>query len=338
MSQKKILERYCKDHGYTAIRHYDEDDGYSGTNFNRPGFQRMLADIKAGKIKRVIVKDMSRFGRDYLQVGMYTDVLFPEFGVHFIAVNDGVDSTRGENEFTAIRNVFNEMYARDTSKKIRATWQSKGKSGEHLTTIPPYRKGKDLCTTHSIRNVVLHEIVLKNLREAIQYVSQHEAEFMQEAADISMRDRDAEFARKRDTLAKADKRIAELDRIISRLYEDNVMGKLSDDRFIKMSHDYELEQSNLKSMAEVLRKELKQQEQQKTNAKAFVAAVKKYTDMQELDAAVLREFIDRIEVSHADKKSKTREITIVYNFIGAFDFTRAIEEARNTTQKQQKTA
>ena len=186
--------------------------------------------------------------------------------------------------------------------------------------------------------MVLHEIVLKNLREAIQYVSQHEAEFMQEAADISMRDRDAEFARKRDTLAKADKRIAELDRIISRLYEDNVTGKLSDDRFIKLSHDYELEQSNLKSMAEVLRKELKQQEQQKTNAKAFVAAVKKYTDMQELDAAVLREFIDRIEVSHADKKSKTREITIVYNFIGAFDFTRAIEEARNTTEKQQKTA
>ena len=75
-NQKKILERYCKDHGYTAIRHYDEDDGYSGTNFNRPGFQRMLADIKAGKIKRVIVKDMSRFGRDYLQVGMYTETLW----------------------------------------------------------------------------------------------------------------------------------------------------------------------------------------------------------------------------------------------------------------------
>lgn len=137
-NQKKILERYCKDNGYTAIRHYDEDDGYSGTNFDRPGFQRMLADIKASKIKRVIVKDMSRFGHDYLQVDIYTDFLFPEFGVHFIAVNDGVDSTRGENEFNAIRNVFNEMYARDTSKKIRATWQSKGESGEHRTTIPPY--------------------------------------------------------------------------------------------------------------------------------------------------------------------------------------------------------
>lgn len=141
--QKRILEKYCRDHGYTAIRHYDEDDGYSGTNFNRPGFQRMLADIKAGKIKRVVVKDMSRFGRNYLQVGMYTEMLFPEYGVHFIAVNDGVDSVRGDSEFTAIRNVFNEMYAKDTSKKIRATWQSKGRSGEHLTTIPPYGYKKD---------------------------------------------------------------------------------------------------------------------------------------------------------------------------------------------------
>jgi len=95
----------------------------------------MLSDIKAGKIARVIVKDMSRFGRDYLQVGMFTDVLFPNFGVHFVAVNDGVDSTRGENEFTAIRNVFNEMYARDTSKKIRATWQAKSNSGEHMNGL-----------------------------------------------------------------------------------------------------------------------------------------------------------------------------------------------------------
>ena len=178
-----------------------------------------------------------------------------------------------------------------------------------------YRKGKDLCTTHSIKNVVLHEIVLRNLREAISYVSEHEAEFIQDAAESDMRDRDAEFVRKRETLAKADTRIAELDRIISRLYEDNVIGKLSDERFIKMSHDYELEQSNLKSMAEVLRK-----------------------DLQELDAAVLRAFIDRIEVSHVDKKSRTREITIVYNFIGAFDFTRAIENARNTSKKEQRTA
>jgi DNA invertase Pin-like site-specific DNA recombinase len=141
-TQKRILESYCENNGYKVIQHY-EDDGYSGTNFQRPNFQKMLSDIKAGKIARVIVKDMSRFGRDYLQVGMYTDVVFPEFGVHFIAVNDGVDSKRGDNEFTAIRNVFNEMYARDTSKKCKAAWQSKGKSGEKVSVIPPYGYLKD---------------------------------------------------------------------------------------------------------------------------------------------------------------------------------------------------
>ena len=94
----------------------------------------------------------------------------------------------------------------------------------------------------------------------------------------------------------------------------------------------------LKHEQDVLRQEVKQKEQQKTNVKAFIQTVKKYTDMQELDAALLREFIDRIEISHAEKHAKTREITIVYNFIGAFDFTRAIEEAQNTTEQQQKTA
>jgi len=118
-NQKKILERFCKERGYTALRYYDEDDGYSGTNFNRPGFQRMLTDIKAGKIARVIVKDMSRLGRDYLQVGMYTDIVFPEFGVHFVAVNDGVDSIRGENEFAAIRNVFNKCFPLSKATKIK---------------------------------------------------------------------------------------------------------------------------------------------------------------------------------------------------------------------------
>ena len=121
-NQKKILERYCREHGITAYRHYDEDDGYSGTNFNLPGFQRMLADIKAGKIKRVIVKDMSRFGRDYLQVGFYTDMLFPDFGVHFVAVNDGVD----RNPQRVQRNVCPRYFKEDTrylaiKGKIRRT-------------------------------------------------------------------------------------------------------------------------------------------------------------------------------------------------------------------------
>jgi DNA invertase Pin-like site-specific DNA recombinase len=523
-NQKKILEKYCRDHAYSGIRHY-EDDGYSGTTFNRPGFQAMLADIKAGKVARVIVKDMSRFGRDYLQVGMYTDILFPDFGVHFIAVNDGVDSTRGENEFTAIRNVFNEMYARDTSKKIRATWQSKGKSGEHLCTNPPYgymkdpddkkrwivdeeaaavvqkifslcvdgmgptqiakwlrenkiltpsaywqsqgikkpvavtenpykwvnetvsailermeylghtvnfktkkqsykskktlwndpddwavfentqepiieesvflivqnirqsrrrptkmgdmgmfsgllycsdcngkmylcranhfkpeqeyylcstyRKDRELCTTHSIRNMVLEEIVLMNLREAIQYVSQYEGDFIREAAETTVREHDKALIQKKDTLTKSEKRIAELDLIIKHLYEDSITGKLTDERFIKLSREYELEQDNLKAMAEVLRKDVKQQEQHKNNVKSFIAAAKKYTDLAELDATVLREFIDKIYISKTSGKKgrgatdKVREIEIVYNFIGAFDFQKAREQSQSRPNKKE---
>ena len=137
INQKKILQRYALDHGYKNYRFYI-DDGISGTTFNRPGFQQMIADIEAGLINRVIIKDMSRLGRDYLQVGMYTEIMFPEHDIHFIAVNDGVDSTQGDNEFTPFRNIINEWYAKDTSKKIRAVMKVKGNAGEHLTTLPPY--------------------------------------------------------------------------------------------------------------------------------------------------------------------------------------------------------
>ena len=106
VNQKKILKKYALDRGYSNYLYYI-DDGYSGTNFNRPDFQRMIADVEAGKIKRIIVKDMSRLGRDYLQVGMYTEIIFPDHDIHFIAVNDGVDSTQGDNEFTPFRNIIN---------------------------------------------------------------------------------------------------------------------------------------------------------------------------------------------------------------------------------------
>jgi DNA invertase Pin-like site-specific DNA recombinase len=510
-NQKKILERYCKERGYTPFRHYDEDDGYSGTNFNRPGFQRMLDDIKAGKIVRVVVKDMSRFGRDYLQVGMYTDVLFPELGVHFIAIGDGVDSKRGENEFTAIRNVFNEMFARDTSKKIRATWQSKGKSGEHICVRPPYGYMKDPddkkkwivdeeaaavvqkifslcvggmgptrianwlreqripcptahhvsqgrkapspipkdpcrwrtfavasildrleylghtvnfktskqsyknkkvtynspdewmifentqepiieesvfmivqnirqgrvrktkkgepsifsgllfcadcggkmyyhrkqsmeagqerficskyqidreCTIHYIRLDAIEKIVLHNLREAISYVSRCEAKFIREASNGSDKERDRELSKKKNSLAQAEKRITEIDTVIKRLYEDNVSGKLTDERFIKMSRDYEREQSDLKNIAEVTRRELKEHKRKRSNANEFIAVVKKYTDIKELNAAVLREFIEKIYVSERDKATKEQKIQIVYNFVGAFDFQSATDQSQ----------
>lgn len=141
-NQKRILETYAREHGYHNTRFYT-DDGWSGTNFQRPGFQAMLADIEAGKVSTVIVKDLSRLGRNYLQVGLYTEMIFPQKGVRFIAINDGVDSASGENDFTALRNLFNEWMVRDTSKKIKAVFKSKGMSGKPLTSQPPYGYLKD---------------------------------------------------------------------------------------------------------------------------------------------------------------------------------------------------
>ncbi|WP_368254099.1 recombinase family protein [Blautia wexlerae] len=136
-NQKRILETYAKQNGFSNLRWYT-DDGYSGANFQRPGFQAMLADIEAGKVGTVIVKDMSRLGRNYLQVGMYTEMIFPQKNVRFIAINDGVDSAQGENDFAPLRNIFNEWLVRDTSKKIKAVKRSKGMSGKPVTSKPVY--------------------------------------------------------------------------------------------------------------------------------------------------------------------------------------------------------
>ena len=136
-NQKRILETYAKQNGFSNLRWYT-DDGYSGANFQRPGFQSMLADIEAGKVATVIVKDMSRLGRNYLQVGMYTEMVFPQKGVRFIAINDGVDSAQGDNDFAPLRNIFNEWLVRDTSKKIKAVKRSKGMSGKPITSKPVY--------------------------------------------------------------------------------------------------------------------------------------------------------------------------------------------------------
>lgn len=141
--QREILSEYARKHGFENIRFY-ADDGYSGTNFDRPDFQRMMADAQAGLIKTIIVKDMSRFGRDYIMVGYYTEILLPQADIRFIAVNDGVDTdNQADNDFTPFRNIINEWYAKDTSKKIRSVLKAKGNAGKHLSVIPPFGYKKD---------------------------------------------------------------------------------------------------------------------------------------------------------------------------------------------------
>jgi site-specific DNA recombinase len=138
LNQKRFLEEYAKKNGFSHIHHFT-DDGYSGTNFNRPGFNALLDEVKAGKVGTVIVKDMSRFGRNYLQVGIYTEMLFPEKNVRFIAVNNNIDSNNPtDNEFAPFLNIMNEWYAKDTSKKIRAVFRNRMEDGLRCSGAVPY--------------------------------------------------------------------------------------------------------------------------------------------------------------------------------------------------------
>lgn len=133
-NQKMILKKFADNNGFTNTAYY-VDDGFSGTNFERDGFKAMMNDIENGKIGIVITKDLSRLGRDYLKTGELIEMIFPDYNVRYIAINDGVDTAKSENELLAFKNIFNDWYARDCSKKIRAVFKAKGQSGKHL--CPP---------------------------------------------------------------------------------------------------------------------------------------------------------------------------------------------------------
>ena len=158
-----IKKKYADDNGFRNTEFF-VDDGYSGTNFDRPDWQRLNAKIDEGKIGTIIVKDMSRLGRDYLQVGIYTEMVFPNNDIRFIAINNGVDSINGtENDMTPFINIFNEFYAKDTSRKIRAVFKAKGESGKPLCTIPPYGYLKDPENKY-------HWIVDKEAAKIVKYI------------------------------------------------------------------------------------------------------------------------------------------------------------------------
>ena len=141
-TQKEMLSKYVHNHGWTVADCY-VDDGYSGTNFNRPGFQSMVDDIENGKINMVVVKDLSRLGRNYIQTGQYTDIFFPDRGVRFIALNDGIDSINSDNDIAPFRNILNQMYSTDISKKVMSALRAKKQQGLFLGNFAPYGYQKD---------------------------------------------------------------------------------------------------------------------------------------------------------------------------------------------------
>lgn len=500
--QKEMLAKYAKEHGFTNTEFY-VDDGYSGTNFNRPDFQRMMSDVEEGKIRTVIVKDMSRFGRDYIMVGYYTEIYFGNCNVRFIAVNDGVDSNvQTENDLTPFKNVFNEWYAKDTSKKIRAVFKAKGNSGKHLSTNPPFgyikdpndkekwiideeaaetvkrifqmfvdgmrmpeiarklteekvetpqlynlhrgrkihrlsefpeiwsvasvkgildqlayaghtvnfqttkksfknkkqvrlpkdqwvicentqepiidgktfetvqqmrktkraytkfnepnmfsgllycadcgnrltiqrvakhrnmdnftcatyrKKKKGLCSSHRILVSDLERVVQCDLHKVCEYVILHEKEFVDEYLSGSKKETEKFQTRAKAELKRLRDRQDEIGRIIRKLYEDNVNGRITDERFDFLVKSYEDEGQELKRQMQDLKRSLTDSEQDEEKLSKFLNMVKTYSEIRELTPEILNSFVEKIIISETEwyAERKMQEVKIIYKFIGA---------------------
>ena len=504
--QKDMLTRYARERDFPNVSVYS-DDGWSGTNFERPDWKRLIADIEAGKVGIVLVKDLSRVGRDYLRVGFYTEVTFPQNGVRFIAVNNGVDSAnQSENDFTPFLNIMNEWYARDISKKRRISNKIKGNAGEPMGQ-PPYGyikdpndpkhwivddeaaqvvrrvysmtlegfgteqiatqlekdgvltprvywltkgikrpgKGKQqpptkwnsstitkilslqeycgdilnfktysksyknkkridndrenwvvfqnvheaiieravyeqvqqkrgkirkrrtnngehnmfsgllvcadcgsnlhfhfnqgnpeikyfncsnykgnrgTCTsTHYVRVDFLEEVVLGEIRRLTKFASLYEDEFVKAVIGHSQQAEQTDRKLKEKELRTLLARDEELDGLFERIYEDNVSGKLSDDRFAKMSRRYEEEQKELAEKIKKIRSEIEKQSSRSMTTDMFIGLVRKYTRARKLTPRMLNELVEKIEVFNAEKIDGVWEqrLRIHYNCVGTIE-------------------
>lgn len=467
VNQKKMLEDYAKSNGYTDLVHFT-DDGYSGGNFDRLGWKEMLRQIEDGSIGTVIVKDMSRVGRDYLQVGFYTEVFFREKGVHFVAISNGVDSDiNTSSEFAPFLNIMNEWYLRDCSRKIKAVLQAKGRDGKPITNNPPYGYIKDpedknrcdmskpyewagvsvvrmlekpeymgdtvnfrtkklsykdktavkndsdeivvftdtheaiidrktwymvqelrktkrrintegesnpfvgkifcadcggkmhyrnegkragrkwrglpdgsvrttpacyncgnynnshdqsgkVCCSHNIQAKVIDQFVLETIQYACKSVRMDERAFVESIRSALEIREQSEAKKLKAALKHQEKRYAELDILLKKVYEDNALGRLPDKRYEMLSAGYEKEQAELEQSIKACREQLTQYDEDTDRTEEFLALVHKYTDITELIPVIINEFVDKILVHKAEKIDGERvmEIEIYLNFIG----------------------
>lgn len=504
-NQKKLLSQKAKEMGLTDTKYY-VDDGYTGTNFNRPGFQQLIDDIEIGLVSAVMVKDLSRLGRDYVSVGNYTDSYFPEHNVRFIAVNDAIDSDEGESEIAPFKNILNEMYARDISKKIRSSHRLRGSMGEPLSQ-PPYgytkspenkkkwiidpeaatvvksifkmcldgkgnetiarelqenkvlipmaywrskglnRDGKKTqtdpykwCKTtiqkilsqqeycgdiinfktysksfknkrrienskenwavfknvnepiidretfetvqkfisktkrrapkkengersifngliycgdchskmryhtstsnkeihyftcsdnkvdyrgkcpgrHYVRADALEEVVKLELRRLVEMLEIDESYFAQLLLRKNDEEREKDKKFLESELQKAITRSNTVSQLYEKLYEDNVIGKVSDEWFVELSHKYEKERMDLKAKIADTRHQIEELKNTNSEYGKFISAIRRFMQMDNLTSPLLRELIDHIDIFETEGtgKSRTQRIVIYYRFIG----------------------
>lgn len=514
-NQKKLLSQKAKEMGLTDTKYY-VDDGYTGTNFNRPGFQQLIDDIEIGLVSAVMVKDLSRLGRDYVSVGNYTDSYFPEHNIRFIAVNDAIDSDEGESEIAPFKNILNEMYARDISKRIRSSHRLRGSMGEPLSQ-PPYgymkspenkkkwiidpeaatvvksifkmcldgkgnetiarelqenkvlipmaywrskglnRGGKKTqtnpykwCKTtvqkilsqqeycgdiinfktysksfknktryenskdnwaifndvnepiidretfetvqkfisktkrrapkkengersifngliycgdchskmryhtstsnkeihyftcsdnkvdyrgncpgrHYVRADALEEVVKLELRRLVEMLEIDESYFAQLLLRKNDEEREKDKKFLESELQKAITRSNTVSQLYEKLYEDNVIGKVSDEWFVELSHKYEKERMDLK--AKIADTRYKIEELKNTNSEygKFISAIRRFMQMDNLTSPLLRELIDHIDIFETEGtgKSRTQRIVIYYRFIGYIELPNATKQ------------
>ncbi len=522
VNQKAMLESYAAQNGFSNMVHFS-DDGFSGKNFDRPNWKRLIEEIEQDNVAIVVSKDMSRIGRDYLQTGYYTEVFFREKGVRFIAISNNIDSQNSESgEFAPFLNIMSEWYLRDTSRKIKAAKKTQGMSGKRLTTKPIYgymldpndknqwiidpeaadvvkriftlavagkgtmqiaqilaadkverptyyqykrgivncanydhsdpykwqsstiafilakleylghtvnfRSYKDSykdkyqkfrpkedwmvfenthpaiidletwetaqrrrkttrrtdhgeanpltglvfcadcgakmynhrdptrkpylckttgkmrtrtpldvyhcstysltgrfnnakCTQHHISTKVLRQLALEAIKTVSMYAKNNEAEFTKRILEESAIQQEQSAKAHKKRIAKEQKRIAELNTLIRRIYEDNVNGKLTDKRFELLSQEYEQEQSNLEQSITTLQAELDSFNTDSAKINQFISLAKCYSDFTELTPTMIGEFIEKIIVFEADKSSgeRAQDVDIYLNFIGKFD-------------------
>lgn len=508
-NQKKLLSQKAKEMGLTDTKYY-VDDGYTGTNFNRPGFQQLIDDIEIGLVSAVMVKDLSRLGRDYVSVGNYTDSYFPEHNIRFIAVNDAIDSDEGESEIAPFKNILNEMYARDISKKIRSSHRLRGSMGEPLSQ-PPYgymkspenkkkwiidpeaatvvksifkmcldgkgnetiarelqenevlipmaywrskglnRGGKKTqtnpykwCKTtiqkilsqqeycgdiinfktysksfknkrrienskenwavfknvnepiidretfetvqkfisktkrrapkkengersifngliycgdchskmryhtrpsnkeihyftcsdnkvdyrgncpgrHYVRADALEEVVKLELRRLVEMLEIDESYFAQLLLRKNDEEREKDKKFLESELQKAITRSNTVSQLYEKLYEDNVIGKVSDEWFVELSHKYEKERMDLKAKIADTRHQIEELKNTNSEYGKFISAIRRFMQMDNLTTPLLRELIDHIDIFETEGtgKSRTQRIVIYYRFIGYIEF------------------
>ena len=355
-NQKLLLQNYVRQRGWNEIDTYI-DDGYSGTNFDRPGVKRLIEDAKAKRINVILVKDLSRFGRNYIEFGQYTDYLFPSLGCRFIALNNGIDteSTNGSTDVMCFLNLFNEFYSRDTSKKVKAVKKAcadcgfkmrnqverftykDGTPGRYSSFICGNysRSGKGACTIHTIYENVLTQLVLEDIREKARFAEYDPEQLVQQIIRLKDKEAKSRLSSCEQELKTYTARLSELERLMQNLYEDKCAGTIPQTVFQTLMHKSEAERAEKSEAIPELERKVKSYLENRTDANRWLAIIRRYTEITELDESILFELVDRIEVGETQKVGGQRicDLRVYYRYVGNVDAALVQQERRQPLEE-----